>query len=56
MPEEDKKYLRVFFEILDRYPREKFKYEEMQIDVLKEIRDKLGEKVDVEREIRDRLG
>jgi hypothetical protein len=56
LPEEDKKYLRVFVEILDRYPREKFKYEEMQIDVLKEIRDKLGEKVDVEREIRDRLG
>ncbi|MGH8070043.1 MAG: hypothetical protein ACRERE_33325 [Candidatus Entotheonellia bacterium] len=56
LPEEDKKYLRVFFEILDRYPREKFKYEEMQIDVLKEIRDKLGEKVNIERDIRDRLG
>jgi hypothetical protein len=49
LPEEDKKYLRVFFEILERYPREKFKYEEMQIDVLKEIRDRLGE-------TRDRLG
>jgi hypothetical protein len=56
LPEEDKKYLRVFFEILDRYPREKFKYEEIQIEVLKEIRDRLGEKVDVEKEIRDRLG
>lgn len=41
-PEDDKKYLRVFFEVLDRYVREPFKYEEEQIDVLKEIRDKLG--------------
>jgi hypothetical protein len=29
--EEDKKYLRVYFEVLERYPREKFKYEEQQI-------------------------
>lgn len=41
LPEDDKKYLRVFFEVLDRYVREKFKYEEEQIDVLKEIRDKI---------------
>jgi hypothetical protein len=40
-PEEDKKYLRVFYEVLERYPREKFKYEEDQITVLKEIRDRL---------------
>ncbi len=40
-PDHDKKYLRVYFEVLDRYPREKFKYEEKQIEVLKEIRDKL---------------
>jgi len=38
-PESDKKYLRVYFEVLDRYVREEFKYEEDQIDVLKEIRD-----------------
>ena len=38
-PEDDKKYLRVYFEVLDRYVREDFKYEEDQIDVLKEIRD-----------------
>jgi hypothetical protein len=27
--------------VLERYPREKFKYEEQQIRVLEEIRDKL---------------
>jgi len=41
IPHEDKKYLRVYFEVLERYPREKFKYEEQQIRVLEEIRDKL---------------
>lgn len=40
-PDHDKKYLRVYYEVLDRYPREKFKYEEQQIEVLKEIRDKI---------------
>lgn len=39
--EKDKKYLRVYYEVLDRYPRQKFKYEEQQIEVLKQIRDKL---------------
>lgn len=39
--DEDKKYLRVYFEVLDRYPRERFKYEEDQIKVLEEIRDRL---------------
>ena len=37
LPEDDKKYLRVFFEVLDRYPREKLRYEERQLDVLEEI-------------------
>ncbi|MEK6279431.1 MAG: hypothetical protein AABN95_03680 [Acidobacteriota bacterium] len=46
LPDDDKKYLRVFYEVLDRYPREKFKYEERQIDVLEEIRDKLPYKKD----------
>lgn len=41
IPPEDKKYLRVYYEVLERYPREKFKYEEQQIRVLEEIRDKL---------------
>lgn len=42
LPHEDKKYLRVYYEVLERYPREKFKYEEQQIRVLEDIRDILG--------------
>lgn len=41
LPEEDKKYLRVFYEIIERYPREKFKFEEQQIEVLGQIRDNI---------------
>ena len=44
LPEDDKKYLRVYFEVLDRYVREQFRYEEDQIDVLKEIRDAIRKK------------
>src|SRR5262245_54700700 len=44
LPDEDKKYLRVYYEVLDRYPREKFKYEEQQIRVLEQIRDGLNVK------------
>jgi len=40
-PEEDKKYLRVYFEVLQRYGRQEFKYQERQIEVLEEIRDNL---------------
>lgn len=29
----------MYFEVLKRYPREKFKYEEQQIRVLEQIRD-----------------
>ena len=46
LPHEDKKYLRVYYEVLDRYPREKFKYEEQQIRVLEEIRDGLKNRGD----------
>src|SRR5207248_261075 len=61
--EEDKKYLRVHYDVLERYPREKFKYEEDQIRVLQEIRDRMGESggddeipiPDPFAEIRDRL-
>ncbi len=42
IPHEDKKYLRVYFEVLERYPREKFKYEEQQIKVLEDIRDEVA--------------
>ena len=41
-PESDKKYLRVYFEVLDRYERESFRYEERQIEVLEEIRDRIS--------------
>jgi len=41
LPDWDKKYLRVYYEVLERYPREKFKYEEQQIRVLEQIRDKM---------------
>ncbi len=39
--EEDKKYLRVYFEVLARYDREEFHHEERQVEVLEEIRDVL---------------
>lgn len=41
LPEDDKKYLRVYFDVLDRYDREEAKYEQQQINVLKEIRDRI---------------
>jgi len=40
-PERDKKYLRVYFEVLARYEREEARHEEDQIEVLKEIRNRL---------------
>jgi hypothetical protein len=40
-PEEDKKYLRVYYKVLDRWPREAYKFEEKQIAVLTQIRDNL---------------
>jgi hypothetical protein len=42
LPEEDKKYLRVYYEVLERYPREKFRHEEQQIRVLEQIRDRIN--------------
>ena len=42
LPEKDKKYLRVYFEVLARYDRECFRYEERQIEVLEEIRDRIS--------------
>lgn len=36
-PEDDKKFLRVFYEVLERYPREKLKYEERQLEILEKI-------------------
>src|SRR5689334_8504251 len=39
--DEEKKYLRVSFDVLDSWPREAFTYKERQIEVLEQIRDKL---------------
>ena len=44
LPHEDKKYLRLFYEALDRFPREEFKHEERQIEVLEEISQNLKKK------------
>jgi hypothetical protein len=41
LPEADKKHLRLFYEVLQRYPREEFKHQERQIEVLEQIRDKI---------------
>lgn len=41
IPDEDKKYLRVFHQVSERYTKEKFEFEEDQIDVLREIRDQI---------------
>lgn len=38
-PEDDKKYLRVYYEVLERYPREKLRYEERQLEILEKIAD-----------------
>ena len=39
LPEEDKKYLRVFYEVLARYPRYKRNHRRRQLSALKSIRD-----------------
>jgi len=41
LPDGDKKYLRVYFEVLDRYVREKLEYEEDHLSVLRDIRDRM---------------
>jgi hypothetical protein len=41
LPEDDKKHLRLFYEVLDRYPREKLRYEEQHLKVLEEIRNEI---------------
>lgn len=37
LPDEDKKYLRVSYEVVERYPRERLKYEENQLKILEDI-------------------
>jgi hypothetical protein len=42
LPEDDKQYLRVFYQVLDRFAREEATYEADQIRVLEQIRDELA--------------
>ncbi|MBI2187382.1 MAG: hypothetical protein HYU37_09745 [Acidobacteria bacterium] len=44
LPESDKKFLRVYFEVLSRYAREKFLHDEREVEVLEQIRDAIQEK------------
>jgi hypothetical protein len=44
LPESDKKYLRVFYEVLDRYVREDLDYEQQQLDALADIAKAVREK------------
>jgi hypothetical protein len=44
LPEEDKKYLRLSFDVIERYPRERFKYEEQQIRILEQMRDSMAQR------------
>lgn len=44
LPDEEKKYLRVYYEVLDRYPREEIKHYKNQISILEHIRDAIPEK------------
>jgi hypothetical protein len=39
--DEETKYLRVSFDVLDKCPRETFAYKERQVEVLEQIRDQL---------------
>jgi hypothetical protein len=45
LPDEDKKYLRVYYEVLQRYPREELEYEDQQLRILREIRDVMQHRI-----------
>ena len=42
IPDEDQKYLRIYFEVLQRWEREEAEYDKQQVQVLREIRDSIG--------------
>jgi hypothetical protein len=44
LDDNDKKYLRVYYEVVARYPREKLKYEEDYVKAFQDIRDGMMEK------------
>lgn len=41
LPDEDKKYLRLYFEVLERYPRETLEHEKDQARILRETKDRM---------------
>ena len=49
IPDQDKKYLRIFYEVLERFPRERFMHGEREIEVLGEIRDRMPPPVSASR-------
>lgn len=46
LPEQDRAYLRLFYEVLDRFPREALRDDEEQPRVLRDIRDRLPDAPD----------
>lgn len=42
IPDNDQKYIRVYYEVLERYPRQEKEYEKQQVQVLREISSKIG--------------
>lgn len=44
LEEDDRKYLRVSYEVLERYAKQPFRHEQKQVAVLEQIRDAIREK------------
>ena len=42
IPTEDRKYIRIYFEVLQRWDREEAEYDKQQVEVLREIREEIG--------------
>jgi len=42
IPDEDRKYIRIYFEVLQRWERQEAEYEKQQVEVLEAIRDRIG--------------
>jgi hypothetical protein len=42
IPSEDRKYIRIYFEVLQRWDREEAEYDKQQVEVLREIREEIG--------------
>jgi hypothetical protein len=42
IPKEDQKYIKVYFEVLQRWDRQEAEYDKQQVEVLREIRDRIG--------------